>query len=95
MENYFDQNRPPKSGNVKKLWDWYIKHFGVFPDSITANHPGREARAGGTPAYHVCGNRSLAPMRNYSIYDLDKVLSKDKVDGYPFPWGSGIEICLD
>jgi len=32
----FTPKNPPKSGGCKKLWDWWVFHFGDLPDFVEA-----------------------------------------------------------
>lgn len=70
--NCFTREYPPKSGNVKRLWNWWIKQNGEPPDAIWVLRPGFWQRTGGVPYYQIEWQNTA-----YSVWDVDTTLKLD------------------
>ena len=66
MPSLFTQDRPPKSGKAKKLWDWFVRETGSAPDSLSVNRPGHWQRSSGTPAYLIVSGPDEFHVNNAS-----------------------------
>ena len=62
----WNNHSPPKSGRVKRLWDWFIEQRGE-PDEISLLYFGPERD---TPRYRV----SYYEDGDYWVYDLFDIL---------------------
>jgi len=73
----FTREHPPKSGNAKRLWDWWIKHTDEPPEAIHVLRPGYWQRTAGTPRYSIEGQ-----YKTYSVWDVDETLKITPADGW-------------
>jgi hypothetical protein len=75
----FTPNKPPKSGQAKRLWDWWIKHRGEPPLELWVNRPGKWQRAAGTCHYgfQLRGNNA------YLVWDVERTLAITPDDAIP------------
>jgi len=76
--NRFNKKNPPKSGNVRRLWEWWIQHKGGPPATIKLNRPTRtEHLQFGVPRYEIKDQRGIL----YFIWDVEKALTKSPDNG--------------
>jgi len=71
----FTREHPPKSGDARRLWDWWIKHKGAPPDAIFVLRPGFWQRAAGVPHYSL----QFGPTA-YAIWSIEDMLKMDPAD---------------
>jgi hypothetical protein len=76
--NRFNKKNPPKSGTVRKLWEWWIRYKGGPPAAITLNRPTQvDYQRFGIPRYEIKDQRGIL----YFVWDVDKALAKSPDHG--------------
>jgi hypothetical protein len=81
----WDQEKPPKSGKVKKLWDWFIKETnGQCAIEIESSRLTREQESSGIAPYAVEVHKSLkydmATARTYAVWDIDETIKHKLIE---------------
>ncbi len=68
----FTREHPPKSGDAKRLWDWWIKHKGEPPNELFVLRPGFWQRTAGMPHYSLQWGPNA-----YAIWSVEETLKMD------------------
>jgi len=76
----FAPQNPPRSGDARRLWRWWIAHTGRPPDELWVLRPGRHERAAGTAHYVFVSNRV-----DYLVWDVDETLATTPDDAVRDP----------
>lgn len=80
----FTPEHPPRSGNVKRLWDWWIRHMGHAPEEIHVARPGINQRNAGAAHYIIRDENT-----EYLVYEVDYALQGTPADAIPGWPGTG------
>ena len=78
---FFPDSPPSKKSMSGKLWAWWTNATGSPPRVLTANQPNWNARAAGTPIFHLQAD-GIFSTRGFLIHDPDAVLkmTMDDID---------------
>jgi len=66
----FTPQNPPRSGDARRLWRWWVARTGQPPDELWVLCPGRHERAAGAAHYVF-----VSHLVDYLVWDVDETLA--------------------
>lgn len=78
MTREFTPANPPKSGNARKLWDWWVEQAKKPPARLTVCRPGHWQRSSGACSYFIQDKRG----RTYLVWSVAETIKLKLSDAW-------------